>query len=268
MTIDCIVPTYGNQVQPAKPIWGRPPPYPRAYAAMLDPEAIRGLGNTMHRYVDLSTLNNRERYAHLAGIGGGSLGGSALGNSLGFGFDTTEQYDAAYAASKANVAQMAQAAVVQASNAQSEQAAALGIAVAAVTAAEHCDLDAMKQLIAESNGRRPAVLAQLKWAKDMQKESFQSAGQFAMDQSVTAPAWQAEEQIKAIEAGINNSEGGRQQAIAAAEAAALKCGGELPPTPTVQEETKKQSVQRAGLLWLGLAAIAAAGVWQVAKKRK
>lgn len=42
--LDCIVPTYGNRVQPAAPIWGRPPPYIRAWAEMLDPEAIRGIG--------------------------------------------------------------------------------------------------------------------------------------------------------------------------------------------------------------------------------
>ncbi len=299
--LDCIVPTYGNRIQPAAPIWGRPPPYPRAWASMLDPEAIRGLGQAQ-RYVDMSTLNNRYRYAHLAGLGGtgaGSLGGSSIGGS-GLGATPPNnvclymQYECqhwneyppetqaeiikvanAAAAQYASSVEKAKAAAIELANdaedhamlAQNNASASVAASEAAFKAAEACDAEIMAKLILESDNYHGFAADHTTQAGALASEVYKIAGTgyFAQDQTII----QAAEKAGAAAGGAGNatqkSEEVRQQVIAAAKAKLAACGGELPP-PT--EPGKGTGVQRAGLLWFGLAAIAAAGVWQLTKKGK
>jgi hypothetical protein len=301
--MDCIVPTYGNRIQPAAPIWGRPPPYIRAWAEMLDPEAIRGLGQTMHRYVDMSTLNNRFRYAHLAGVGGtgaGSLGGSALGNA-GLGAAPPNnvclymQYECqhwgeyppetqaeiikvANAAAqahaytleqaKAGALELADTAENEAMLAQNTASASVSASEAAFKAAEKCDKEIMEELILQSDNYHGMAADHAQESGDAASQVYKIAGTgyLAQDETIMAAVGKSSAAASGAHNAVSQSEGVRQQVIAAARAKLGQCGGELPLPPP--DQPGKVGVQRAGLLWLGLAAVAAAGVWQIAKKRK
>lgn len=302
--LDCIVPTYGNRVQPAAPIWGRPPPYIRAWAEMLDPEAIRGLGTAMpQRYVDLSTLNNRYRYAHLAGLlgisgGAGSLGGSSLG-STGLGATPPNvvcqwmQYEcwnwdkyppevqaeiikAANAAAAAHASTLEQAkagAIQEANEAENEAMQAYNLASSSVAAsesaykaAEQCDEEIMEALILQSDNYHgmAADHAQQAGAHASTVYKIAGTGQLASDQTIMAAVEKSGAAASGAGNAVKESENVRQQAIAAARAKLKQCGGALPspelPTPG------KKAVSRAGLLFFGLFAVAATGVWYATKK--
>lgn len=300
MSQDCIVPVYGNRVQPAAPIWGRPPPYPRAYASMLDPEAIRGLGQAQ-RYVDLSTLNNRYRYAHLAGMGGtgaGSLGGSAIGGA-GLGAYPPNnvclymQYECQHwneyppetqaeiikvantaAAQHASQLEQAKAAAIDLSGqaedhamqAQNTASASVSASEAAFKAAEACDAEIMEKLILESDNYHGFAVDHAQQAGELANAVYKIAGTgyFAQDQTIVAAAEKSSAAAGGAGNAVQKSEEVRQQVIAAARAKLKTCGGELPP-PT--SEPGKKGVQRAGLLWFGLLGIAATGLYFTMKKK-
>jgi hypothetical protein len=306
----CIVPYPPTTVQKSF-VWGRPPPYIKDWADIMrytDPLELMayGIGNTEGqpmRYVDVSTLNNRERYAFLAGLGGGSLGGSSLGNALGataapypvcspdiwstFGYEcqhwseyTAEQQSGILAAAKsaqavynASVEQVRAGATNEGELAKQAADNAVAYAQASVDAAEAavkaaCDPPVRDELIAQSDDLHGMAADYAEEAGIHAQNVYAIANKGYQNDAIVMSAVEAAGGAAAAAGdAVKNSEDARQAAIAAAKA--KQCAGPTPPPPPpVEEEKKKQGVQHAGMLWVGLILLGTVGAYALMKKKK
>lgn len=303
---DCIVPYGPNAFERRLPIIGRPPAWPRQYASMIDPAAIQGLGR--QEYVDFSTLNNRFRYAPVAGLGGGvgagSLGGSVVGSTglgatppnvvcqfMQYECQNWNSYDAetqgeiikvanqaaaqhasAVKTQQANTQQIALQAEAEAQSAYGESDASVKAAEAALAAAQKCDLEIALAMIGESQNHHAAAEDHAGAAGQLANDAYKIAGtgSLAQDQLIVAAAENAAASASAASSAVISSETARMQVIGAAQEAAKKCGGTLPlPEPEpVKPPPGKAGEAHAGLLWLGLGSLAAVGIWALTRKKK
>jgi hypothetical protein len=263
---------------------------------------LEGLGGNM-QYIDVSKLNRREANLVLSGLGGGgsgTLGGNVLG-AFGLGAapaavckyleyecqywdqltpeqkaqatqyanDAAKSTEPGMAQAKAQSNEIMQGAVAAGEQSIGESQYAMERAQLAYKAAENCDIPEMMNQAGASDQHHQNALAMLEVAAELATDAADIAGKMPSDPVVVQNAEYASQAAYAAAHAEDLNEDARLGIIADAKALAqTKCGAkkeEVEPPPTT---TKKKGVQRAGLLWLGIAGLVAAGLYAVAKKKK